>query len=251
MRSDGRGPDELRPIKLQTGFQRFAEGSVLIDWGETRVLCAASVEEGAPPFREASGGGWVTGEYNMLPRSTSTRKPRRHGGRETEIQRLVGRALRAAVDLDALGPRTITIDCDVLQADGGTRVASITGGFVALALALEQLRRLEKLTGDPIREAVAAVSVGVIGGLPLLDLPYVEDSGAEVDMNLVMTASGRFVELQGTAEHHTFDRDQLHTLCDLGWAGIRRLCALQALVLERARGTAGGVAEALLDEVAL
>ena len=249
MRIDGRGPDELRPIKLSTGFQRYAEGSVLCDWGETRVLCAASVEEGAPPFREASGGGWVTGEYNMLPRSTTTRKPRRHGGRETEIQRLIGRALRAAVDLDGIGPRTITIDCDVLQADGGTRVASITGGFVALALALEELRRLDKVAGDPVREAVAAVSVGVVEGLPLLDLPYQEDSSAEVDMNLVMTASGRFVELQGTAEGRTFDRDQLHTLCDLGWAGIRRICALQALVLERARETAGGVAEAALCEV--
>ena len=161
---------------MTTGYQLFAEGSVLIDWGNTRVLCAASVEERVPPFREASGGGWVTGEYSMLPRSTLTRKPRRTGGRESEIQRLIGRALRAAVDLDALGPRTITIDCDVLQADGGTRVASMTGGFVALALALRRLRAEGKLAADPLRQPVAAVSVGLCGGQALLDLDYSEDS---------------------------------------------------------------------------
>jgi ribonuclease PH len=249
---------------MTTGYQRFAEGSVLVDWGDTRVLCAASVEEGVPPFREASGGGWVTGEYSMLPRSTSTRKPRRQGGRETEIQRLIGRALRAAIDLDAIGPRTVTVDCDVLQADGGTRVAAISGGLVALALALARLGRAGKLAGDfvfpqrplgredrnPLRERVAAVSVGVVDGVPLLDLPYSEDSRAEVDMNVVMTSSGRFVELQGTAEGRTFDRDQLHVLCDLGWSGVRQLCALQELVLARACAAADGVATAALAEVA-
>jgi ribonuclease PH len=228
MRCDGRRPDELRPLKITTGFQRFAEGSALIDWGETRVLCAATVEESVPPFRVASGGGWITGEYSMLPRSTVTRKPRKQGGRETEIQRLIGRALRAAVNMDALGPRTITVDCDVLQADGGTRVAAITGGYVALALALAKLRREALLRQDPLLDRVAAVSVGVVKTELLLDLPYREDSKAEVDMNVVMTASGRFVEVQGTAEGGTFDRDQLNRLCDLAWSGIKELCALQA-----------------------
>jgi ribonuclease PH len=228
VRNDGRQPDQLRPVRIVTHFQRFAEGSALIDWGETRVICAASVEETVPPWRAGSGGGWVTGEYAMLPRSTSTRKPRRQGGRETEIQRLIGRALRAAVNLDALGPRTITVDCDVLQADGGTRVAAITGGYVALALAVARLRADGLLGVDPLLERVAAVSVGVVGGVAVLDLPYAEDSRAEVDMNLVMTSSGLFVEVQGTAEHRAFDRDQLQALCDLGWSGIQRLCALQA-----------------------
>jgi ribonuclease PH len=239
MRKDGREPNQLRPVRIVTHFQRYAEGSALIEWGETRVICAASVEEIVPPHRVGSGGGWVTGEYAMLPRSTSTRKPRRHGGRETEIQRLIGRALRAAVNLDALGPRTITVDCDVLQADGGTRVAAITGGYVALALAVARLRDEGCLVVDPIVERVAAVSVGVVGGVPLLDLPYSEDSEAGVDMNLVMTSSGRFVEVQGTAEHQTFDRGELLVLCDLGWAGIQRLCALQARAVgEGASGAA-------------
>jgi ribonuclease PH len=237
MRLDGRQPDQLRPIKISTGYQQYAEGSVLIDWGMTRVLCAASVEEFVPPFRQASGGGWVTGEYNMLPRSTTTRKARRHGGRETEIQRLIGRALRAGVDLDALGPRTITVDCDVLQADGGTRVASITGGFVALSLAIWRLRDGGLLQSDPLRESVAAVSVGVVEGDALLDLPYLEDSQAEVDMNLVMTSSGRFVEIQGTAEHRTFDMNQLQTLCQLGWSGVVRLIELQQRAVKQGRLT--------------
>jgi ribonuclease PH len=232
MRSDGRQPDELRPVSITTGFQRHAEGSALIQWGETRVLCAASVEEGVPPFRLESGGGWVTGEYGMLPRSTNTRKSRRQGGRETEIQRLIGRALRAAVDMDQLGPRTVWVDCDVIQADGGTRVASITGGFVALALAINRLRQSGAVTSDPIIEPVAAVSAGVVDGQSLLDLPYEEDSRAEVDMNLVMTHAGRFVEVQGTAEHEPFDRDQLLALCELGWVGIQRLCGLQARAIE-------------------
>jgi ribonuclease PH len=231
-RADGRRADELRPIRLETGYQRYAEGSVLVDWGATRVLCAASVAEEVPPFRAASGGGWVTGEYAMLPRSTNTRKPRRQGGRETEIQRLVGRALRAAVDLDALGPRTITVDCDVLVADGGTRVASITGGFVALALAARALLRDGRVARDPIARAVAAVSVGLLGGVPVLDLFQAEDSRADVDLNLVMTSEGRFVEVQGTAEHEPFRREELDALCDLGWRGIERLFDLQRRALD-------------------
>jgi len=219
-----------------TGFQKHAEGSVLVQWGDTHVLCAASVEESVPPFRLGSGGGWVTGEYAMLPCSTNTRKGRRLGGRETEIKRLIGRALRAAVDMDRLGPRTITIDCDVLQADGGTRVASITGGFVALALAVKGLVQQGLLPADPspIVENVAAVSVGIVGGWPVLDLPYVEDSTADVDMNLVMTSGGKYIEIQGTAEHEPFDAVQLGELCRLGWTGVGQLCQLQ----ERAVKTA-------------
>lgn len=232
MRSDNRKDDELRPVKIVTGFQKYAEGSALIDWGNTRVLCSATVEENVPLFRKESGGGWVTGEYNMLPRSTQTRKPRRQSGRETEIQRLIGRALRAAVDLKALGPRTITVDCDVLQADGGTRVAAITGGYVALALALDHLRAKAIITSNPLVEQIAAVSVGIIDGQAMLDLSYEEDSGAAVDMNLVMTASGHFVEIQGTGEHQTFDRKQLDALCDVGWSGIQTLCLVQAQALK-------------------
>jgi len=245
-RADGRQADELRPITLTTGFQRYPEGSVLVRWGETHVLCAASVEDGVPPFRLDSGGGWLTGEYAMLPRSTDTRKSRRHGGRETEIQRLIGRALRAAVDLDRLGPRTLYIDCDVLQADGGTRVASITGGFVALALALERLRGKGALTADPILEPLAAVSVGIVDDAALLDLPYEEDSRAEVDMNLVLTAGGRFVEIQGTAEHQPFDGGQLEQLLSLGRQGIGRLCELQRRALVAATASADGRAEVSL-----
>ena len=227
---------------MTTGFQAYAEGSVLIEWGQTRVLCAASVEETVPPFKLSSGGGWVTGEYSMLPRSTLTRKPRRSGGREAEIQRLIGRALRAAVDLVALGPRTITVDCDVLQADGGTRVAAVTGGFVALALAVSRLRAQGKLVRDPIRCAVAGVSVGLCDGQSLLDLDYSEDSTAEVDMNLVMTAAGQYVEVQGTAEGRPFDCAELDSLQKLGGKGIAELCALQQRALERAEveATRGG-----------
>ena len=231
-RADERRADQLRPITLLTGFQKYAEGSVLVRWGETHVLCAASVEDKVPPFRLESGGGWLTGEYAMLPRSTDTRKTRRHGGRETEIQRLIGRALRAAVDLDRLGPRTLYIDCDVLQADGGTRVASITGGFVALALALGRLVRSGVLADSPILEPLAAVSVGIVDGTALLDLPYEEDSRADVDMNLVMTAGGRFVEVQGTAEHEPFDAGQLEQLLRLGRLGVDRLCKLQQRAIE-------------------
>lgn len=227
MRHDQRAADELRPISITTGFQRQADGSVLIRWQDTWVLCAASIEEKVPPFRLASGGGWVTAEYAMLPGSTKPRKDRRAGGREKEIQRLVGRSLRAAIDLDALGPRTITVDCDVLAADGGTRVASITGGWVALALAVAKLRREGKLEGDPLGTPVAAVSVGIVDGEPCLDLPYVEDSAAAVDMNIVMTAKEQLIEVQGTAEHGTFSRAELNTLCDLAWKGIAQLCTLQ------------------------
>ncbi|MBW2537458.1 MAG: ribonuclease PH [Deltaproteobacteria bacterium] len=231
MRADGRAPDQLRPVSITSGYQQFVDGSALIKWGNTWVLCAASVEESVPPFRLASGGGWITAEYNMLPGSTRPRKPRRPGGREKEIQRLVGRSLRAAVDLDRLGPRTITVDCDVLQADGGTRVASITGGYVALALAIKRLQKDGLLAEDPSRWPVAAVSVGVIDGEPRLDLPYEEDSRAEVDLNLVLAGTGDIIELQGTAEGAPFSRDQLNALLDLGWRGIEQLCDIQTEAL--------------------
>ncbi len=233
MRKDSRKVDELRPLKMSPNYLMHAAGSVMVDWGNTRVLCAASVEEKVPPFRLDSGGGWVTGEYNMLPASTNTRKARRRGGRETEIQRLIGRSLRAAVDMDLMGPRTITVDCDVIQADGGTRVASITGGYVALALALRKLQQSGLLEQDPLVEPVAAVSVGIVDGELMLDLPYEEDVRAEVDLNLVMTAGGRYVEVQGTAEHKAFSRSQLLELCDLGWAGVQKLCELQARTVEQ------------------
>jgi len=243
MRTDGREIDELRPITITTGFQKHAEGSVLIRWGDTHVICAASVEERVPPFRLESGGGWVTGEYSMLPRSTTTRKPRRIGGRETEIQRLIGRALRAAVQLDHLGPRTIYVDCDVIQADGGTRVASITGGFVALALAVRRLQAQGLIQAEPLIQQVAAVSVGIVDGELRLDLPYEEDSRAEVDMNLVLTSTGQYVEVQGTAEQAPFSPEQLQGLCALGWRGVERLCALQ---LEAIEAGAAGPAEVSL-----
>jgi len=228
MRQDGRQPNALRPISITTGFQASADGSALIRWQDTWVLCAASIDESVPPFRRDSGGGWVTAEYAMLPGSTRPRKQRRSGGREKEIQRLIGRSLRAAIDLDKLGPRTIEIDCDVLQADGGTRVASITGGWIALALAVAKLRGVGLLPGpDPLGDPVAAVSVGIVSGEPCLDLPYVEDSTADVDMNVVMTAGERLIEVQGTAEHGSFSRKQLDTLCDLAWGGISQLLTLQ------------------------
>ncbi len=228
---------------MTPGYQSYAEGSVLVQWGDTWVLCSASVEQRVPPFRLDSGGGWVTGEYAMLPRSTGTRKRRRQGGRETEIQRLVGRSLRAAVDLDALAPCTITVDCDVLQADGGTRVASVSGGYVALALAVDWLRSKGLQEVDPMGEAVAAVSVGIVGGEALLDLPYPEDSRADVDMNLVMTASGKFVELQGTGEEGVFDRDQLDQLLGLGWTGVQQILEVQAAALEQGKPMKRGVPE--------
>lgn len=227
-RPDGRAPDALRPVKIETGWTRHAEGSVLIRCGETWVLCNASVEERVPPFLIGKGKGWVTAEYAMLPRATNTRSGRDPGSRGKEIQRLVGRALRAAVDMSALGERTLTIDCDVLQADGGTRTASITGGWVALALALRKIGAEKAL-----REAVAAVSVGIVSGQPVVDLPYVEDSAADVDMNVVMTEGGKLVEIQGTAEHGAFARRELDTMLDLAEAGIKKLLGLQREALRR------------------
>lgn len=229
-------PDHLRTVTFERRFTRHAEGSVLIKQGETWVLCTASVEERVPPFLRGSGRGWVTAEYSMLPRSTIERKEReiKHGkpdARGSEIARLIGRALRAAVDMQALGERTITIDCDVLQADGGTRCASITGGMVALADAVAWMRREGLLTADPIKQFVAAVSVGICDGVPVLDLDYAHDSTADVDLNVVMTADGRFVELQGTAEQEPFTEEALDTLRALAKKGIRALIKRQRQAL--------------------
>jgi ribonuclease PH len=232
-RPDGRRPDELRPTEITTGFQRYAEGSALIKTGETWVLCAASLSETVPPFLQGRGTGWITAEYAMLPRATHTRSERGGGGRAREIQRLIGRALRAAVDLDALGPRTLTVDCDVLQADGGTRTAAITGAWVAIALALRRLVAAGQLASVEavLREPVAAVSVGVIDGEIRLDLPYAEDSRAEVDLNVVMTAAGSLIEVQGTAEGRPFGRPALDHMLDLATAGITELCRQQRSAL--------------------
>ena len=233
-RQDGRGPAELRPTTLERDVLDYPEGSCLISVGRTRVLCTASIEEGVPPWLRGRGGGWLTAEYRMLPRATHTRTIRessrgRLGGRTQEIQRLIGRSLRSVVDLKALGERTVWLDCDVLQADGGTRTASITGAMVALHDAL--YRNEEIAARHPVREFVAATSAGVVGRFPVLDLAYGEDSVAEVDLNLVMTESGRFVEIQGTAEGEPFERELLDTLVDLGAAGIRELVALQKAAL--------------------
>jgi ribonuclease PH len=235
MRPDGRAPDQLRPIQITPDFNRYAEGSVLIEFGETRVICTASVEEKVPGFLEGQGKGWVTAEYAMLPRSTHTRSGRNAGGRGQEIQRLIGRALRAAVDTRALGPRQIMVDCDVIQADGGTRTAAVTGGWVALALAIRRLRAAGKITKDPIRLSVAAISAGIIEGEARLDLPYVEDSAAAVDFNFVMTDNGRFVEIQGTAERESFSADDYARLVALASGGMKTLFALQADALSRAK----------------
>jgi len=228
-RPDGRKPFELRPVSIETGFQKHAEGSALIKMGDTWVLCAASIEEKVPPFIDKEGVGWVTAEYAMLPRSTHTRSGRSPGGRGKEIQRLIGRALRAAVDTQALGARTILVDCDVLQADGGTRVASITGAWVAIAMAVNKLKSAGLIPADAkvLREPVAAISVGVIDGESRLDLPYIEDSTAEVDMNIVATESGKLIEVQGTAEREPFSRQQLDELLELAVTGIRELCSIQ------------------------
>ncbi len=227
-----RAADELRPVTLTRHFTRHAEGSVLIACGDTRVLCTATVEERTAPFLRGSGKGWVTAEYGMLPRATHSRMPReaargRQGGRTLEIQRLIGRALRAVVDLQALGERTITLDCDVLQADGGTRTASITGAYVALADALARLVAGGQLAASPLHGQVAAISVGIVDGHVLLDLDYEEDSRAETDLNLVMNDGGGIVEIQGTAEGHAFRRDELDNMVDLAAAGIRQLIAAQ------------------------
>lgn len=233
-RPDGRVPDQLRPTTIEMGFQKFAEGSSLIKSGETWVLCAASADEGVPSFMRDRTGGWVTAEYAMLPRATHSRSRRKASGRDKEIQRLIGRSLRAAVDMEALGQHTITIDCDVLQADGGTRTASITGAWVAMALAVAKLKEKGSLPADAIvlREPVAAISVGIVDGEPRLDLPYIEDSTADVDMNVVMTESGRLIEVQGTAEKASFTRKELDALLDLAHKGITELCAIQRACLK-------------------
>jgi len=238
-RPSGRAPDELRKVRLLTGYTRYAEGSVLACMGDTQVLCNASVLDKVPPFLKGAGRGWVTAEYGMLPRATHTRGEReaargKQSGRTQEIQRLIGRSLRAVFDLRALGERTIHLDCDVLQADGGTRCAGITGAWVAAALAVRGLQRRGLLAGDPLLGQVAAVSVGIVGGRPVLDLDYPEDSACDTDMNVVMTDAGRYVEVQGTAEGGSFGRPELDALLDLAGAGIARLGALQARALEEA-----------------
>jgi ribonuclease PH len=236
VRTQGRAADALRPIAITRRFTKHAEGSVLVAFGDTQVLCTASVEEKVPPHRRGSGSGWVTAEYGMLPRATHTRSDReaargKQSGRTQEIQRLIGRSLRCVFDLDALGERTIALDCDVLQADGGTRTAAITGAYVAAHDAVMWLIGQGKLAASPIRQAVAAVSVGVVQGVPLLDLEYVEDSACDTDMNVVMTAAGGFVEVQGTAEGAAFSRDEMDSLLALADKGIRELIALQAQAL--------------------
>jgi ribonuclease PH len=238
-RPDGRAPDELRPVTIQPHFLPNAEGSVLITVGETRVICTASLEERVPPWMRGRGNGWITAEYSMLPRATVERTQReaakgRIGGRTHEIQRLIGRALRATVDMAKLGERMITVDCDAIGADGGTRTASITGAWVALALALRKIADPKDAARWPLTGQIAAVSVGIVDGVPVLDLPYAEDSRAEVDMNVAMTAAGRFVEVQGTAEGPPFDRPTLDRLLDLADGGIRRLFDAQRDALERA-----------------
>lgn len=235
-RSDNRAPDQMRPLNIIPEFISTAEGSVLIELGNTRVICTASIEETVPSFLRNSGKGWITSEYAMLPRSTLTRTPResskgRIGGRTHEIQRLIGRSLRAVTDLSRLGERTIWIDCDVIQADGGTRTASITGAFVALGLALQKLVEAGTLTSAPLRDFVAATSIGIVDGEIMLDLSYEEDSRAEVDMNLVMTGGKKIVEIQGTAEQHPFDDAQLRRMMDLARRGIESLIARQQAVL--------------------
>ncbi len=235
IRRDGRRPDQLRPVTLTRNYLKHPEGSVLAEFGHTKVLCTASVEEKTPPFLRGQGQGWVTAEYGMLPRATvarTTREANRLGGRVQEIQRLVGRSLRAVVEMAKLGERTFWVDCDVIQADGGTRTAAITGGFVALADAFAKLMQTGLLPGLPLRECVAAVSVGVVGGVAVLDLDYGEDFSAEVDMNVAMTGAGTFVEVQGTAEQGPFGMERLQEMLTLAEAGIRRLVALQRRALE-------------------
>jgi len=229
----------MRPVTIETGYLKTAEGSALIAVGNTRVLCAATVEETVPSFLRGAGKGWVTAEYSMLPRSTIKRTPRELGkgrpsGRTHEIQRLIGRSLRAVVDAGALGERTVILDCDVLQADGGTRTAAITGAFVALAIAVEQLRQYKLVTRRPLLDYLAATSVGIVGGAPMIDLCYEEDSQADVDMNVVMTGAGRFIELQATAEHKTFDDAEMAQLIGMARTGIGELIAAQKRVVKLA-----------------
>lgn len=237
MRPSGRNPDQLREIKFTCGYTKHAEGSVLVEFGDTRVLCTASIEQGVPRFLKGKGEGWVTAEYGMLPRSTHERMGReasrgKQGGRTLEIQRLIGRSLRAAIDLKALGENTITIDCDVLQADGGTRTASITGGFVALSLAVNKMLEKKQLKKNPLHGQVASVSVGIFNGVPVLDLDYAEDSNAETDMNVVMNDMEAFIEIQGTAEGHAFRKDELNAMLDLAATGIKQLLEKQRQALE-------------------
>jgi len=238
VRPSGRMPEQLRAVELQRGYTRHAEGSVLVSFGDTRVLCTASIDNKVPGFLRGKGEGWVTAEYGMLPRATHTRSDReaargKQGGRTLEIQRLIGRALRACVDRGALGERTITLDCDVLQADGGTRTAAITGAYVALVDAIRWLQARKEITKDPIHGAVAAVSVGIYRGTPVLDLDYAEDSGCDTDMNIVMNDGGGFIELQGTAEGHAFRRDELDALLGLAERGIAQLLDAQREALAR------------------
>jgi len=239
MRPSGRQPDQLREVRITRNFTKHAEGSVLVEFGDTKVLCTASVDRGVPRFLRGSGTGWVTAEYGMLPRSTGSRMDReaargKQGGRTVEIQRLIGRSLRAIIDLERLGENTITIDCDVLQADGGTRTAAITGACVALKDAIAKLAKTGNgaMKGNPFKEPVAAVSVGVYKGMPVLDLDYAEDSKAETDMNVVMTASGGLVEVQGTAEGKTFTRDELNRMLDLAAGGVAELVRIQLAALD-------------------
>ncbi|MFC1990260.1 ribonuclease PH [Chloroflexota bacterium] len=239
-RVDGRAWDELRPVKITPGFQSFAEGSALIEVGKTHVLCSVSVEERVPPFLKGSGEGWITAEYAMLPRSTATRNPRdssrgRISGRNQEIQRLIGRSLRAVVDLNALGERTLIVDCDVLQADGGTRTASITGAYVALHQAMQKLANMGVISSIPLQSAVAATSVGIVHSYKVLDLCYDEDYQAEVDFNVVMTSQGRFAEVQGTAEGKTFTKESIDDLLSLSEKGIKELFQIQEAALEALR----------------
>jgi ribonuclease PH len=239
MRPSGRNPDQLRTIKLIRNYIKHPEGAVLVEFGDTRVLCTATVEDKAPRWIKGSGKGWVTAEYGMLPRSTGQRMNReaaqgRQGGRTMEIQRLIGRSLRAVVDLAALGERTITIDCDVIQADGGTRTASITGGYVALVDAIQHMRQRGTLNKNPIYGYVASVSVGIYQGAPVLDLDYAEDSNAETDMNVVMNDAGAFIEVQGTAEGHAFRMDELQAMLDLAKDGIATLIDYQRAALNNA-----------------
>jgi len=239
MRPSGRAPDELRPVQFITNYTKHAAGSVLAEFGSTRVLCTASVERRVPPWMRGNGRGWVTGEYGMLPGSTHTRSAReaargKQSGRTQEIQRLIGRSLRAATDLEALGERTVTLDCDVLQADGGTRTAAISGAYVALAIAMQKLCLRKELKKYPLHGHVAAVSVGVYQGVPVLDLDYDEDSAAETDMNVVMNEANRFIEVQGTAEGHAFNREEFDAMLDLASFGIGAIIEQQNSAIDQA-----------------
>ncbi len=240
MRPSGRNPDQLRTIRFTCNYTKHAEGSVLVEFGDTRVLCTASVDSNVPRFLKGKGQGWITAEYGMLPRSTHERMAReasrgKQGGRTLEIQRLIGRSLRAAADLKTLGENTITIDCDVIQADGGTRTAAITGGFVALSIAIQHLLDKKRIKKNPLHGQVASVSVGIFEGVPVLDLDYAEDSNAETDMNVVMNEAGAFIEIQGTAEGHAFRPEELNEMLDLARSGIRTLLEKQQKAIDQAK----------------